>query len=114
MSYSEIEIQMDTCEVSGLCTDQTQLGVWESARGQGQVDCFSGKAWSWRFQALGVLLDCWLGLLKPNLPMEAGWRMSLVTGLKLLETPMGWAGNGRVWDRCNKMQGKEPLQCPGV
>lgn len=73
VSYSEIEIQMDsTCKASGLCTDQTQLGVWESARGQGQVACFSGKARSWRFQALGVLLDCWLGLLSQIFPWKLG------------------------------------------
>lgn len=65
-------------------------------------------------EKLGILLYCWLGLVKSNLPMEPGWWMRLVAGLKLLETRMGWAGNGRVWDRCNKMQGKESLPCPGV
>lgn len=69
------------------------MGLWESALGQaGQVDCFSEKpkfpsGWA-SFTSVG------LGLVKPNLPMEAGWWMKLVARLKLLETRMGWAGNG--------------------
>lgn len=48
-----IATQMDTCKASGLCTDQTQMGLWESALGQGQVDCFSEKPWNPSFQEAG-------------------------------------------------------------